>query len=52
MKSYRLSSAAAADLMDIAFYGDKTYGLKKSSQYRDGLKKQFEEAGFKSLSLP
>ena len=29
--------------MDIAFYGDKTYGLKKSSQYRDGLKKQFEE---------
>jgi len=39
---YKLSKSAQEDLMVIASYGDKNYGIARSNQYRDKLKKQFE----------
>ncbi len=39
---YSLSKSAQNDLIVIAQYGDKNYGIERSNQYRDGLKKQFE----------
>lgn len=42
MTAYILSKAARADLIGIARYGDKTWGISKSDTYRDGLIRQFE----------
>lgn len=42
MTSYRISKAAQADLLEIAQYGDKKYGIAQSNQYRDQLQLQFE----------
>lgn len=39
---YILSKSAQSDLIVIAQYGDKNYGIERSNQYRDKLKKQFE----------
>ncbi|MCF6275593.1 MAG: type II toxin-antitoxin system RelE/ParE family toxin [Robiginitomaculum sp.] len=42
MSGYILSKAAQADLIKIAQYGDKNYGIERSNRYRDRLKEQFE----------
>jgi len=42
MPNYKLSKTAKANLLTIARYGDKNYGVQKSNQYRDKLKQQFE----------
>ncbi len=42
MPDYLLSKMAVQDLLAIAEYGDKNYGIEKSSLYRDRLKKRFE----------
>ncbi|MBL4853476.1 MAG: type II toxin-antitoxin system RelE/ParE family toxin [Robiginitomaculum sp.] len=42
MTGYRISKAAQADLIKIAQYGDENYGIERSNQFRDQLKKQFE----------
>ena len=42
MADYRLSQEARKDLMDIAIYGDKNFGVVQSDKYRDQLKLHFE----------
>ncbi|PHS22815.1 MAG: plasmid stabilization protein [Robiginitomaculum sp.] len=42
MPKYQLSELARQNLLEIARYGDKNYGIQKSDQYRDKLKRQFE----------
>jgi plasmid stabilization system protein ParE len=39
MPEYRLSEAAAEDLIQIALYGFENFGLERSEKYRDKLKK-------------
>ncbi|MFK7887352.1 MAG: type II toxin-antitoxin system RelE/ParE family toxin, partial [Gammaproteobacteria bacterium] len=41
MASYRLTTAAANDLMEIARYGDERFGVAQSDAYRDQLKAHF-----------
>lgn len=41
MADYRLSEAAREDMMDIAVYGDKNFGIAQSNRYRDQLKRRF-----------
>ncbi len=41
MPDYRLSEAAKEDLIAIARYGDKHYGVAQSDRYRDQLKQRF-----------
>ncbi len=43
MPNYKLSETAKLNLIAIAKYGDKNYGIQKSNQYRDKLKQQFEQ---------
>lgn len=43
MLSYRLSEDAKEDLIAIADYGDRTYGIEKSNDYRDKLKSHFRD---------
>lgn len=42
MPRYVLSNGAKNDLLAIARYGDKTYGLARSDAHRDTLIKHFE----------
>lgn len=42
MPKYRLSEAARRDLMEIAEYGDKHWGVRQSDAYKDRLKQRFE----------
>ena len=42
MTKYRLSNLAKQDLIDIAIYGDKNFGIQQSDQYRDKLQNRFE----------
>jgi len=39
---YILSKAAKSDLIGIARYGDRTWGIAMSDDYRDGIIRQFE----------
>lgn len=41
MPEYRLSEAAADDLIQIALYGFENFGREQSEKYRDKIKKQF-----------
>ncbi len=43
MPGYELAPEAENDLLDIALYGLINFGLIPSEQYRDGLKKRFQE---------
>ena len=43
MPSYELAPEAEQDLLDIALYGLINFGLVQSEDYRDGLKKRFQE---------
>jgi len=42
MSEYIVSKAAQADLIKIAQHGDENYGIERSNQYRDQLRRQFE----------
>jgi len=42
MGQYILTNLAELDLLNIAIYGDATYGVTKSDEYRDALKSQFQ----------
>lgn len=41
MPDYRLAKAAKDDLIGIARYGDKHFGVAQSTRYRDQLKQRF-----------
>ncbi|NOX57537.1 MAG: type II toxin-antitoxin system RelE/ParE family toxin [Planctomycetes bacterium] len=45
MPSYELSPAANRDLLEIARYTIKTWGLKQADRYEAALKKHFEAIG-------
>ena len=49
MSEYRLSEAAIEDLLQIAIFGDETFGREQSDKYRDKLKKQFLEIAHNPL---
>lgn len=41
MVNYLLSNTAKQDLINIAKYGDKQFGITQSNHYRDRLKQRF-----------
>lgn len=41
MSEYKLSDSAKLDLISIARYGDKNFGIQKSDAFRNKLKQQF-----------
>ncbi len=41
MAAYQLSQKAAEDLLQIALFGDKHFGIAQSDRYRDMLKQRF-----------
>jgi len=43
MGEYRLSEKAKDDLIAIAQYGDKHFGVAQSNRYRDQLKQRFSD---------
>lgn len=52
MIKYRLSRKAKNDLLDIALYGDKHFGVAQSDKYRKKLKKQFSKLVDSPLRYP
>ena len=50
--SYRLSKAAEEDLICIALFGDKHFGIVKSDRYRDQLKRRFTALAEQPLQYP
>lgn len=52
MLNYRLSEAAKEDLIIIAQYGDKNFGVVQSDNYRDQLKRQFLVIAERPLFFP
>jgi len=49
---YRLSKAAEEDLIGIALFGDKHFGIAQSNRYRDQLKLRFSVLADQPLRYP
>ena len=49
---YRLSKAAAEDLIGIALFGDEHFGIAQSNRYRDQLERRFTVLADQPLLYP
>jgi len=52
MPEFRLSNSAVRELIDIAIYGDESYGIDASNAYRAQLEKRFSEIAEQPLLYP
>lgn len=52
MSGYKLSGEARSDLIEIASYGDKHFGVAQSDRYRDQLTQHFALLAGQPLLFP
>jgi toxin ParE1/3/4 len=52
MPDYRLAKSAEKDLIEIAEYGDRHFGIEQSDRYRDQLKKRFSLLAHQPMLYP